>query len=220
MPTKTGKSSTGSRRTWAFAPLCPRVCRSGGNFGVVVERLILLNPLALCLAVDGSLTRRADVGIRPYRGDGNSVTGRTHRPSLIPPCRGRRPRRPASTARPAPAERGGQGIRSLPGPKVSPRASRLMKPKRGTANHLPPAAGGTRLRGPTRRGDFFSWTVHGPFSFCQEQKENGGWIPAVITAFPAPQSGASPSQNSGSLPSPSCFFSPVVVSWYPWKPMN
>ncbi len=24
--------------------------------------------------------------------------------------------------------------------------------------------------------DFFSWTVHGPFSFCQEQKENGGCI--------------------------------------------
>ena len=55
-----------------------------------------------------------------------------------------------------------------------------MKPKRGTANHLPPAAGGTRLRGPTRRGDFFSWTVHGPFSFCQEQKENGGCICQAI----------------------------------------
>ena len=27
------------------------------------------------------------------------------------------------------------------------------------------------------RGVFFSWTVHGPFSFWQDQKENGGGIP-------------------------------------------
>ena len=53
MLTKTGESSTGSRRTWAFAPLCPRVCRSGRDFGVVVERSVLLNPLALCLVVNG-----------------------------------------------------------------------------------------------------------------------------------------------------------------------
>ena len=39
-----------------------------------------------------------------------------------------------------------------------------------------------------RQSDFFSWTVHGPFSFCQEQKENGGWnAPAIIMSdFPRP----------------------------------
>ena len=53
VPTKTGESSTGSRRTWAFALLCPRVRRSGRDLGVVVERPVFLNPLALCLVVDG-----------------------------------------------------------------------------------------------------------------------------------------------------------------------
>ena len=40
---------------------------------------------------------------------------------------------------------------------------------------------------------FFSWTVHGPFSFWQDQKENGGCIPA---AKPAP----GPAQSPGHRP--------------------
>ena len=64
--TKPWQTSSGSRRTWAFAPLCLRVCQSGGNFGAVIERSAFLNPPALCLAVDGSLARQADIGIRPY----------------------------------------------------------------------------------------------------------------------------------------------------------
>ena len=85
VPTKTGESSTGSRRTWAFALLCPRVYRSGRDLGVGVERTILLNSLALCLVVDGGW-KRADVGIRPYRGDENSATGQPHRsaPHTVP----------------------------------------------------------------------------------------------------------------------------------------
>ena len=73
---------------------------------------------------------------------------RTRRPGkhtglpLIPSRRGRRPRRPASTARPAPAERGGWGIRALPVPKVSPRAPRLIKAP--TRNGQPSLAGGRR----------------------------------------------------------------------------
>ena len=58
------------------------------------------------------------------------------------PCRGRRPRRPALTARPAPAERGRKGIRALPGPKVSPRASRFIKAP--TRECQPSPAGGRR----------------------------------------------------------------------------
>ena len=135
VPTKPGQSPTGSRRTWAFAPLCPRDFQSGADLGGVTGKPALLAPLTL------------------------------------PGC-----------ARVAPAEREAGGIREFPGPKDSPRETRLMKPKRGKTNHPPPAAGGTRLRGPTRRSDFFSWTVHGPFSFCQEQKENGGWNVAAIAA--------------------------------------
>ncbi len=58
---------------------------------------------------------------------GTRRPGKHTGPPLIPSCRGRRPRRPAFTARPAPAEKGGKGIRALPGPKVSPRAPRFIK---------------------------------------------------------------------------------------------
>ena len=151
VPTKTRESPTDSRRTWAFAPLCSRVCRSGRDLGVVVERSVLLNSLALCLVVDVA----------------------------------------RQTARSAPAEKGGSGIRVHPGPMVTPRATRFMKA--ATRNGQPSLAGGMEvraLRGPTRRSVFFSWTGRGPFSFCQEQKENGGRIVAANAAFPAPQSGA------------------------------
>ena len=64
------------------------------------------------------------------------------------------------TVRPAPAKRE-QGV-SGPSPgNQRPQGERVSShPKRGTANHPSPAAGGTRLRGPTRRSDFFFWTVH------------------------------------------------------------
>ena len=58
---------------------------------------------------------------------------------------------------------------------------------RETANHPPPAAGGTRLRGPTRRSVLFFWTGRGPFSFRQDRKENGGRIASANAAFPAPE---------------------------------
>ena len=50
------------------------------------------------------------------------------------------PRPPSVTARAAPAEREHKGIRNFPRPKVSPRAPRLMKPKREKSNFLSPAA--------------------------------------------------------------------------------
>ena len=37
----------------SLARVLRRDCGSGGNFGVVVERSVLLKPLALCLVVDG-----------------------------------------------------------------------------------------------------------------------------------------------------------------------
>ena len=50
---------------YSVAPVLRRDCRSGADLGVVVERMGLLNPLALCLVIDG-VWKRADVGIHPY----------------------------------------------------------------------------------------------------------------------------------------------------------
>ena len=74
--------------------------------------------------------------------------------------------KPSSTTRSAAAKRGAGCIPNFPGPKVSPRAVRFRPwPPQGTANHPPPAAGGLRLRRPTRRSAFFSSTGRGVFSF-------------------------------------------------------
>ena len=62
----------------SVAPVLRRDCRSGADLGVGVERTVLLNSLALCLVVDGAW-KRADVGIRPYKGDGDSAIRRTRR---------------------------------------------------------------------------------------------------------------------------------------------
>ena len=62
----------------SVAPVLRRDCRSGADLGVGVERTVLLNSLALCLVVDGAW-KRADVGIRPYKGDGDAAIGRTHK---------------------------------------------------------------------------------------------------------------------------------------------
>ena len=42
------------------------------------------------------------------------------------------------------------------------------------------------------RGVLFFWTVHGPFSFRQDRKENGGCIPPAKPAFSAPKRRAPP----------------------------
>ena len=151
------------------------------------------------------------MGIRPYRGDGNSVTGRTHRPSLIPSCRGRRPRRPKSapaTARAAPAEREHKGIRALLGPKGSPGGTRFIQST--TRNGQPSLAGGRRYALCVDRpaAAFFSFgpgaarlspaqvpplmrrlaydTRLRAQSFRQDRKENGGRIASANADFPRP----------------------------------
>ena len=90
-------------------------------------------------------------------------------------CRGRRPRRPASFDRPAPAGKlakcqgsaSGKRKAGYPGP---PRAQGFPKSiafDEATArNGQPSPAGGMEvraLRGPTRRGVLFFWTGRGPF---------------------------------------------------------
>ncbi len=62
------------------------------------------------------------------------------------------------------------------------RAGRRPAVFAGTDSGAPRPRGGPLHRS-AYKSDFFSWTVHGPFSFCQEQKENGGWNgPAIIIA--------------------------------------
>ena len=75
---------------------------------------------------------------------------------------------------PLPWKREGQGIRNFQNPRPHHAAGRVFPDFYRT---LPP------------RGVFFSWTVHGPFSFWQDQKENGGCIPAGkagVVPRPAP----------------------------------
>ena len=116
----------------SFAQVLRRGCGSGGNFGVVVERTVLLAPLARYPGDRWSL-EMGGCAHPPLRGyDGDPATGgHTGPPLQAPSCRGRRPRRPASTARVAPAERERQGIRDLPG-------GFLLSPTRGQGVFQPP----------------------------------------------------------------------------------
>ena len=75
----------------SHAPVLRRDCRSGADLGVVVERPVLLDSLALWLAVNGT-KKRADTQVRPYRLEQDA----------------------GQNARAAPAERGEQSIRDLP----------------------------------------------------------------------------------------------------------
>ena len=105
---------------------------------------------------------------------------RTRRPGkhtglpLIPSRRGRRPRRPASTARPAPAERGGRGIRALPGLEDSPRGTRFIGTS--TRNRQPSLAGGRRdaLAQPDPPWRFFLLDRPRPVFFLSRTKRKWG----------------------------------------------
>ena len=62
--------------------------------------------------------------------------------ALIPPRRGRRPRRPASTTKAAPAERGGQGYPGFPRANVFPKGTAFNEAE--TREGQPSPAGGRR----------------------------------------------------------------------------
>ena len=103
----------------------------------------------------------------PTRVTGTRRSGGHTSPPLIPSCRGRRPRRPASSADNRQASASGKRTQGYPGP---PRAQGFPKdiafhqscceerptfPRRRPEVRAP--------RGPTRRSVFFSWTGRGPF---------------------------------------------------------
>ena len=122
----------------------------------------------------------------------------------------------------AAAGTGGRGIRNLP--EVSAGLAAAGAENRNCRS-IPRPVGGAftwwqRCRRPPylsklarmckfAPGVLFFWTVHGPFSFRQDRKENGGWNdPAIIMAvFPAQWSGpfaweALPPPQSGGIPRP------------------
>ena len=137
-------------------------------------------------------------------------------PPLISSCRGRRPRRPAFTAKAAPAERECKGIRDLPG-------DFHHSPTRGQGDFQPPNVRrvpvgncpgfvSTHLGQPpylsqlarTRKfgaSVLFFWTGRGPFSFRQDRKENGGRIASANADFPRPN-GRIAAGNTASPPDP------------------
>ena len=97
------------------------------------------------------------------------------------------------------AERGADQMRSCTPTNLAPSATgrqsqesqkRIACPKARQNRRLHRYADPRRAEGNctgARQSDFFSWTVHGPFSFCQEQKENGGWnAPVIMADFPRP----------------------------------
>ena len=104
--------------------------------------------------------------------------------------------RPSPIARVAAAGLGGQGIRDLP--EVSAGLPAAEAENRNCRSGSRPV-GDFLSSSATMRKTFvfkqtctnvqvcasvlFFWTVHGPFSFRQDRKENGGWIdPAIIMA--------------------------------------
>ena len=109
-----------------------RDCQSGADLGVVIERSVFLAPLARYPGDRWSL-EMGGCAHPPLRGyDGDPATGgHTGPPLQAPSRRGRRPRRPVSTARAAPAERGENDIRDLPG-------GFLQSPTRGQGVFQPP----------------------------------------------------------------------------------
>ena len=57
-------------------------------------------------------------------------------------------------------------------------AAPVGKPSQTRRHHLTPTPGARRATAPERvKSVLFFWTVHGPFSFPQDGKENGGCIP-------------------------------------------
>ena len=126
----------------------------------------------------------ADLCVRTATGFPRSPVGADALVSpRLPP--GQRQRGTWQNARVAPAERERKSIRDFPGPKVSPRETRLMKPKRGKANHPPPAAGGMRLRSPTRRCVFSLGPGAARSLFGKTKKRMGGALLPVTRHLPS-----------------------------------
>ena len=118
-------------------------CWSGGNFGVVIERPVLLAPLARYPGDRWGLGT-GECGHPPLRGGSPYKRCPVGADALVGPRLppGQHQRRAQQTSGPAPAERAAGGIRDYPGPKVSPRASRLIRVT--TREGQPSPAGGRR----------------------------------------------------------------------------
>ena len=154
----------------------------GGNFwpGKSGIHSAPLFAAAGCLVRE--LVKRADEGIGPY-GDAEdfrscvvqaTTTARAARSEAERAERGTGQMRPCSpmTSAPAPRE---SAIKPVPH-----HAAPVGRPSRTRRHHLTPTSVQKlcmHVQSCDQSGLFF-WTVHGPFSFPQDGKENGGCIPA------------------------------------------
>ena len=116
---------------YSLAQVLRRDCRSGVDLGGCRKA----RPSKFACALPGGRwgLEMGGCGHPPLRGydGGPAPGGHTGPPLQTLSCRGRRPRRPASTARAAPAERERKGIRYLPG-------DFLRTPTRGQGDFQPP----------------------------------------------------------------------------------
>ena len=167
----------------------------GGNFwpGKSGIHSAPLFAAAGCLVRE--LVKRADEGIGPY-GDAEdfrscvvqaTTTARAARSEAERAERGTGQMRPCSpmTSAPAPRE---SAIKPVPH-----HAAPVGRPSRTRRHHLTPTSVQKlcmHVQSCDQSGLFF-WTVHGPFSFPQDGKENGGCIcPAISMAVSPVQTGA------------------------------
>ena len=65
--------------------------------------------------------------------------------------------------------------------RTPPRPSDSPRKPAGTISRRPPYSAEARRRRSATKGVLFFWTVHGPFSFRQDRKENGGCIAQLST---------------------------------------
>ncbi len=170
----------------------------------------------------GGLCWRADEGVRPYdRAYGfrhshkGQHIGPPQRTGEIPrlPRRGRCPHRPIAEA-PVNCQASGSEKRSRDNAMTTPTTSapsatgrqlqtcrREKRARRqakiGACTDPPTPVARRHERAGARLSGLFFWTVHGPFSFPQEGKENGGCIP-----LDQPPAGAESPVAAGRRPIP------------------
>ena len=65
--------------------------------------------------------------------------------------------------------------------RTPPRPSESHRELAGTISRRPPYSAEARRCRSATKGVLFFWTVHGPFSFRQDRKENGGCIAQLST---------------------------------------
>ena len=136
---------------------------------------------------------------RPALGEASSPGRYRDTPCLSPRCRSRSREEPGSAWR-----SGRRGKRSCSNAILHPDALRTIRhgtaastsqktqacpkgrPNRSRHRYAVPRARGGQLHRSAAKSALFFWTVHGPFSFRQDRKENGGCIAQLASQLNPP----------------------------------